>query len=92
MTDAFTKLNALLEEKGTLTDNDIAAVEGVLGPLSDGERLWLSVEVHDRRRRDGAAITLEQYVQATRELEENPPGSPEHETARQIVDAFENAA
>lgn len=92
MTEAFTKLSALLDKKGTLTDNDIAAVEGVLGPLSDGERLWLSVEIHDRRKREGASITVEQYVQATQQLEEFTPGSPEHESARQIVDAFENAA
>lgn len=92
MTAAFNKLNTLLDEKGTLTDNDIAAVESMFGPLSDGERLWLSVEIHDRRKREGASITLDQYVQATRQLEENPPGSPEHEIARQIIDAFENAA
>ncbi|MBN2472783.1 MAG: hypothetical protein JXN59_18815 [Anaerolineae bacterium] len=92
MTTALDHLKARLQQQGTLTETDVIAVEAQLGPLTADERLWLSVEAHTRRQRAGDAITLEQYVQAARQFEISPPGSPESERALGIMTAFENAA
>jgi len=92
MTEAFDKLKAMLEEKGSLADADISQVEGELGALADDERLWLSVEAHDRKERAGDEVTLDQYLAATQTLESAAPGSPEYQEAERIVEAFESAA
>ncbi len=92
MTETFEKLKALLNATGTLTIDEIARAEGESGPLTDEERLWLSVEQHDRLKREGAEITLEQYVEAARTLETAPPDSAEYVQAQRIVEAFESAA
>lgn len=92
MTEAFEKLKALLDEKGSLSEEDITQVEAELGQMTDEERLWLSVEQHDRMKREGDEITVEQYLEATKVLETAEPGSPEHEKAKRIVEAFESAA
>ena len=93
MTEAFERLKALLNEKGSLTEEDITQVESELGhSLTDEERLWLSAEQHDRMAREGAEITVEQYVQATQTLESAEPGSPEYQEAERIIQAFESAA
>lgn len=92
MTRAFEHLERLLQEQGSLTEGDVVTTETQLGPVTADERLRLSVEAHMLRRRAGETITLEQYVQATRQLETSPPGSPEYERALGIMTAFENAA
>lgn len=92
MTEAFDKLKALLESQGTLSEEEIAAAEAELGALTDDERLWLSIELHDRMQRSGDEITVEQYLAATQTLESAEPGSPEYDEAKRIVEAFESAA
>lgn len=92
MTETFDHLKTLLKEQGTLTAADVAMAETQLGPVTADERLWLSVEAHILRERAGDTITLEQYMQAARQLEASPPGSPEYEGALRIMTAFENAA
>lgn len=92
MTDAFEHLKTLLQKQGALTEAEVAVAETRLGPVTADERLWLSVEAHILRERVGDAITLEQYVQAARQLDTSPPGSPEYERALRIMTAFENAA
>ena len=92
MTEAFGKLKAQLESQGTLSAEDIAAAEAEHGAMTDDERLWLSIELHDRMQRSGDAITVEQYLAATQTLESAEPGTPEHAEAQRIVEAFESAA
>ena len=92
MTDTFEKLKALLAQKGTLTDADINAAIAESGDMTDDELVWLSAEQHNRLQRDGAEITVEQYLAATQTLEAADPGSPEYQEAQRIVEAFESAA
>ncbi|GAB4573165.1 MAG: hypothetical protein Kow0077_14730 [Anaerolineae bacterium] len=92
MTHAFDKLCSLLDSAGTLTTEDIVAVEEKLGPMTGEERLSLSIALYERMQRDGASITLDQYVEAANLLDSAEPGSPEYERARAIVEAFESAA
>ncbi len=92
MTSAFARLASLLQEQGTLTDAVIHMVESDLGAMTAIERLWLSLERHELMQRAGAAITLDAFLAATQQLESAPPGSPEYERARQLVEDFESAA
>ncbi len=92
MTEAFERLKALLDLQGTLQEEQVIEVERELGALTPEERLWLSVEQHNRLQRAGQAITVEQYIQATAILEKAAPGSPEYQEAERIVAAFESAA
>ena len=92
MTETFEKLKVMLSEKGSLSYDEIAAAETETGALTDDERLWLSVEQHDRKKRVGNEITVEQYLAATQTLDSAAPGSPEHAEAQRIVEAFESAA
>lgn len=92
MTEAFERLKALLEQQGALREEQVIAVERELGALTAEERLWLSIEQHNRLQRAGQTITVEQYIQATAILEKATPGSPEYQEAERIVAAFENAA
>ena len=92
MTEAFDRLKAQMDSQGGLSEADIAAAEAEHGALTDDERLWLSIELHDRMQRSGNEITVEQYLAATQVLDSAEPGTPEHDEARRIVDAFESAA
>jgi len=92
MTKAFETLKALLDQQGSLPEEQVVAVERELGAMTAEERLWLSVEQHNRMQRAGRTITVEQYVQATAILEKAAPGSPEYQEAERIVAAFESAA
>lgn len=92
MTDTFEKLKALLQEKGSLTDEEIAAVEAESSALTDEERVWISAEQHDLLERKGEEITLDQYLAATQTLDSAEPGSDEYQDAERIIEAFESAA
>ncbi len=92
MTKAFETLKALLDQQGSLPEEQVVAIERELGAMTAEERLWLSVEQHNRMQRAGQTITVEQYVQATAILEKAAPGSPEYQEAERIVAAFESAA
>jgi hypothetical protein len=85
--EIFEKLKAKLTESGSLSDEDIAA-DG----LTDDQRLWLSAERHARQRDKQEAITLEQYLEASKVLDSTPEGSPEHAQALKTVEAYEKQA
>ena len=92
MTETFEKLKALLHQQGSLTDAEIEAAESETGVLTDEERVWISAEQHDLLKREGEAITLDQYLAATQVLDSADPGSAEYQEATRIVEAFESAA
>lgn len=92
MTDTFETLKALLEQKGSLSDEDIRQAIAASGEMSDEEMVWLSAEQHDRLERAGAEITVEQYLAATQTLESASPGSAAYQEAERIIKAFESAA
>ncbi|MBN1963078.1 MAG: hypothetical protein JW910_00425 [Anaerolineae bacterium] len=92
MSEAFDRLKELLTSQELLTEAEIRQAEAELGQMDDEERILLSAELHDRRHRQGEEITLEQYLAATQALETTAPGSPEHNEALRIVQAYESAA
>lgn len=92
MTDTFGKLKALLEQKGSLSDEDIRKAIAASGEMTAEEMVWLSAEQHDRLERTGAEITVEQYLAAMQTLDSATPGSAEYQEAERIIKAFESAA
>ncbi len=87
MSEDFEKLKAKLATVGQLTDEEIGAAN-----LTDDEKLWLSAERHAKLRDKQEAITLEQYLQASKTLDTVTEGSPEFLAAQKIVEVYEMQA
>ena len=94
MTKAYDELKKIRKEKKKITEKDIAKAEKEHGDLKDEERVELEAESlkADSKKRAGAKITLEQYLEATKALDKAKEGSAEYKKAEKIVDAFESAA
>jgi len=88
MTQAFDKIKAALEEKGMLTDEEIAKIVSEHGELTPEENMWLSAELHERKRAAQKTVTMEQFLEANKVLDTADPNSPEYKAAQEIVDAF----
>jgi transcription elongation GreA/GreB family factor len=92
MTKAFDVLKAALDEKGTLTDEEIAKAIEEHGEMTPEENMELSAAIHERKRAAEATVTMEQYLEATKVLDTAPEGSPEYVEAEKIVQKFESAS
>ncbi len=88
MTASFDKLKAMLEEKGALSDEEIAAVVKEHGEMTDEENMQLSAEIHERKRAGEATVTMEQFLEANKVLDSADPNSDEYKKAQEIVDKF----
>ena len=92
MTETFDKLKALLEEKGTLTDEEITTMVSAHGEMTPEENMELSAQIHERKRAQETTITMEQYLEAMKVLDTAAEGSPEYQKAEEIVNKFESAS
>ncbi|MBN1678806.1 MAG: hypothetical protein JW966_00845 [Anaerolineae bacterium] len=88
MTETYDKLKVMLNEKGTLTDEDIDKLSKESGDLTPEERMALSAEIHERKRASEQTVTMEQFLEANRVLDSADPNSDEYKKAQEIVDAF----
>ncbi|NDJ76297.1 MAG: hypothetical protein GYB65_08550 [Chloroflexi bacterium] len=88
MTETFDKLKAMLEEKGTVSDEDIKKLTEEHGELTAEENAWLSAELHARQRKSEKTVTMEQFLEANKVLDAAAPDSEEYKNAQKIVDAF----
>jgi hypothetical protein len=88
MTATFDKLKAALQEKNTLTEEEIAQAVKEHGELTPEENMWLSAEIHERQRSSQATVTTDQFLEANKVLDSADPDSEEYKKAQQIVDAF----
>jgi hypothetical protein len=88
MTQAFDRLKALLEEKGTLGDEEIVNTVREHGALTAEENSWLQAELHERQRAAQSTVTTEQFLAANKVLDTAEPDSEEYKTAQQTVDRF----
>jgi hypothetical protein len=88
MTEGFDKIKAMLEEKGTVSDEDIKKVVEQHGDLTPEEHSWLSAELHERQRKSEKTVTMEQFLAANKTLDAADPDSDEYKAAQKIVDAF----
>ena len=91
MTDTFDKLKAMLEEKGSLADEDIQKMVGESGEMTPEENMELAAAIHEAKRAGEATVTLEQYLEATKTLDNEEEGSEAYKAALAIVEKFESA-
>ncbi len=87
MSEDFDKLKAKLAETGQLTDEEIGAAR-----LTEDEKLWLSAERHAKERDKQEAVTLDQYLAASKVLDTAAEGSPEFLAAQKTVEIYEKQA
>jgi hypothetical protein len=88
MTQAFEKLKALLDENGSLSDEDIATVTSEHGELTSEENILLLADLHERMRTAQQSVTMDQFLEANKILDTADPGSEEYRRAQKIVDDF----
>ncbi|MGQ9889553.1 MAG: hypothetical protein ACUVSX_13845 [Aggregatilineales bacterium] len=90
MTTTFDHLKAKLEAESMLSDADIEQAIAEFGPLTPEELTTLEAERLKRTRHlAGGAVTLEQYLEATKVLDTAPEGSEEYQRALKIVETYE---
>lgn len=91
MSETYDKLKAMLDEKGTLSDEDIKKVSDEHGAMPEEEMWKLQAEMHEKKRASEATVTMEQYLEATKVLDTEPEDSEKYKEAEKIVERFENA-
>jgi len=89
MSDSFNKLKAILDEKGTVTPEDIETVSKEHGAMTPQEQMELESLKLKKQKNERAEVTMEEYLKATKTLEEAAEGSDEYKKAEEIVKAFE---
>lgn len=88
MTETFDKLTAMLEEKGILTDDEVAKMIAEHGEMTAEENMELSAALHEKKRASQATVTMEQFLEANKVLDSSNENSDEYKAAQKIVDAF----
>lgn len=88
MSETFDKLKAMLEEKGTLSDDDITNTVKAHGEMTAEEHMELSAAIHKRKRSQQATVTMEQFLEANKTLDTAAEGSEEYKKAEAIVEKF----
>ena len=89
MSAGFEHLKKVLEEKGTLSPEEVAAVEKEHGPLTDEEKFWLESEMHKKDHAERQSVTMDEYLAASKVLDSAEEGSDEYKKALEIVEKFE---
>jgi hypothetical protein len=87
---AFEHLKQVLEEKGTLTPEEVTAAETEHGAMSDQEKFWLESEKHKKETENRLTVTRDDYLKASAVLDSAPEGSDEYNKALAIVEKFES--
>jgi hypothetical protein len=88
MTATFDRLKAALQEKGTLSDEDIAQAVEEHGEMTAEENMQLVADIFERQRAVEKKVTMEQFLEANKILDTADENSEEYQKAQQIVDAF----
>jgi len=89
MSAAFDHLKKLLEEKGSLSNEEVEAAVKEHGEMTDEEKMQLEADRHEKERSSDATITMEQYLEATKVLDTSTEDSEEYKKALAIVEKFE---
>lgn len=90
MSAAFDKLKELLKQKGTLTNEDIEKAIAEHGAMSGEEMTTLESEKLEMEKAAGGKITMEQYLEALKVLDNAAEGSDEFKKAEAIVEKYES--
>lgn len=90
MSESFNKLKAILEEKGAVTPEDIETVTKEHGELQAQQMMELESLKIKLGKSERKEVTMEEYLEATKKLDELEEGSEEYKAAEAIVEAFES--
>jgi hypothetical protein len=86
---SFDKLKAILEEKGEIPADEMEKIVKEDGALSPQETMELESLKLKKSKETRKQVTMEEYIQASKILDEAPEGSEEYKKAEAIVNAFE---
>ncbi|MFZ4815520.1 MAG: hypothetical protein ACOYL5_13360 [Phototrophicaceae bacterium] len=91
MSETFDKLKALLQEKKTVTPDDINKMETDHGKMTDAERVELEAQKLELEKAGKpGGITLEEYQAALKVLDTAEEGSDEYKKAEALADKYES--
>jgi len=89
MSASFDKLKALLQEQGTLSNEDVEKIVAEHGDITDDEKMWLESEKHRLERSKQETVTMDQYLEALKQLDTLEEGSDEYKKAEALVEKYE---
>lgn len=92
MSATFDKLKEILKEKQTLTPEDFENVTKEHGAMSDQEHIALEAMRLKLDKLNRPKISMDDYLKASKVMDEVPEGSDEYKAAEEIVTAFEQGA
>jgi hypothetical protein len=90
MSATYDKLKALLESKGTITNEEVEKQIAETGAMTDEEKLTLEADRHKKSRSDDVKITMDEYLAASKVLDTAAEGSDEYKKAEAIVNKYES--
>ncbi|PJF23051.1 MAG: hypothetical protein CUN56_02915 [Phototrophicales bacterium] len=89
--ETYQKLKALLDEKKTLTKEDIDKFVAEHGDMTDEEKMQLEADrLEAEKSNKEETITMEQYLEACKVLDTAEEGSDEYKKAEAIVNKYES--
>jgi hypothetical protein len=92
MTETFDKLKALLDEKKTVSNEDIQKMVGDHGEMTPEEITELEalkLEAEKVTKKAGEEVSLDDYLAALKVLDEAAEGSDEYKKAEAAVEKYE---
>ncbi len=90
MSETYSRLKELLEKQRSLSNDDIQNMITSHGEMTAEEITTLEAEKHEKQRAKTEAISMEQYLAASKVLDTAPEGSEEYNQALRIVEAYES--
>lgn len=90
MSASFDKLKAMLEEKGSVSPEDIKKITDENGEMTAEEMMELESLKLKKGKEARKEVTMDEYLAATKKMDEVEEGSEEYKKAEEIVKAFES--
>ena len=90
MSASFDKLKAMLEEKGSVSSEDIKKVTDENGEMTTEEMIELEHLKLKKGKEARKEVTMDEYLVAAKKMDEVEEGSDEYKKAEEIVKAFES--
>jgi hypothetical protein len=92
MGKSFDTLKAMLNDKKTLTADDLKKVVDEHGELSEQEHVTLEALRLKIDQENRPEVSMDDYLKATKVLDTAEEGSEEYKAAEEVVKAFEQGA
>lgn len=89
MSETYTKLKAMLDEKKSLTQEDIDKLVAEHGEMTDEEKVKLEADKLEAAKGGDDKVTMEQYLEACKVLDTAAEGSDEYKKAEALVEKYE---